>query len=571
MSIKIYHFCPERVITTIKMDEYCINLPEEAVFTEEGLLWNKRRIGNFCPIVYNKVEVICDDNIETSVKLQIHFTDGSQSGVHMVSLEELDDIDWFAFDQKCLINPDFRGAITYLTHIIRTALPTAQVEKQYLINRFGTHVIEGVPVFYTGNHIIMASSSENNLDIVATPLSYKMDFDTERYSERHSIIGMTKVLSLAPDAGMVLHAHILSGFMRSMFIDTRIKPCAVLEVTGPTGFKKTTYTSFLTQIYDREGDIKPLTRLNASVPAIADLLYKYEDCTVVLDDMHPADSRKIERQNEETFEEIVRIVGDDTGRGRMFGRKFTDKQPRCNVITTGEYPFGKGSTAARCLVIPFLKNIDSQKLFECQQEPLLVSTFYYYFIVWYIENYFDIKDSLAELLADFRKVNLGVHPRLAATQLCLFSAYLLFLRYCTEKGVLTTETARAERQAFWDLLTKIVKAQDKRTLPNTMEKENKPGNVDYYELIRMWYKEDSFDLAKNADRLKNHDGIIHKELLCLRSEKLLQKIQKVVSTATLNDVRRTLIAKGALKQDGEGKGIQIGKKRFYAIPLEKLR
>ena len=555
----------------INMDEYCINLPEEAIFTTEGLIWVDKKIGNFCPVICNKVEVICNDNIETSVKLIIRFTDGSQSGVHMVQLAELEVIDWFALEQRCMINPDFKSAKAYLAYLIRAALPTAQTVKHHLIKRFGTHIIAEVPVFYTGNDLIMSPAIENKPDIVMTPLPYKMDFDTERYSERDSIIGMTKVLSLAPDAGRVLHAHILSGFMRSMFIDTRIKPCAVLEVIGPTGLKKTTYTSFLTQIYDREGDIKPLTRLNASVPAIADLLYKYEDCTVVLDDMHPADSRKIERQNEETFEEIVRIVGDDTGRGRMAGGKFIEKQPRCNVITTGEYLFGKGSTAARCLVVPFLKEIDNKKLFECQQEPLIVSTFYYYYISWYITNYNEIRDSLTELIADFREVDLGVHPRLAVTQFCLFSAYLLFLRYCTEKGVLTIETARAERQTFWDLLTNLVKAQNKRTLPSIAGKESKPENVDYFQLIRMWYKEESFDLAKNADRLKGHDGIIHKDLLCLRSEKLIQKIQKVSPTTTLNDVRRALMAKGVLKLDGEGKGVQIGKKRFYAIPLKKLR
>lgn len=555
----------------INYDDCLNNIPVEASFTHEGLLWNGKRIANFCPIICNKVEIINDDDVTVAVKLNLNFTDGSISEGHTVQVTELEDIDWFALDPKCLINPDFKGAATYLAHIIRAAIPKVPLEKRYQINRFGTHVIEEVPVFYTGNHLIIPSSVENTPNIMLTPLQYKLDYDIKRYSEREAIIGMVKVLSLSPDVGRVILSHTLSGFMRSNFTGAKIKPCTVLEIPGPSGFKKTTYTSFLTQINDREEEIKPRIRLNASVPAIEALLNLYTDSTIVIDDMHPADSRKIERQNEETFEEIVRIVGDNTGRGRVLGGKFTEKQPRCNVITTGEYSFGKGSTAARCLSVPFINKIDDRKLYECQQEPLLVSTFYYYYISWYIENYFDIKDSLAELLADFRKVNLGVHPRLATTQLCLFSAYLLFLRYCTEKGVLTTETARAERQAFWDLLTKLVKAQDKRTLPNTMEKENKPGNVDYYELIRMWYKEDSFDLAKNADRLKNHDGIIHKELLCLRSEKLLQKIQKVVSTATLNDVRRTLIAKGALKQDGEGKGIQIGKKRFYAIPLEKLR
>lgn len=555
----------------IKIDYYFKNLPKEASFSAEGLLWNNRRIGNFCPIVCSKVEVICDNDIEASVKLAMCFADGSQSRVHTVPQSELDEINWFDLDERCLINPDFKGAMTYLAHIIRTVLSTAQVERQYRINRFGTHIIDGVPVFYNGSGLILPPSSESKSDIVLTPLKYKMDFDTEHYSERDSIVGMVKVLSLSPDVGRVILSHNLSGFMRLNFTDAKIKPCTVLEIPGPSGFKKTTYTSFLTQINDREEEIKPQIRLNASVPAIEALINLYTDSTIIIDDMHPADSRKIERQNEVTFEEIVRIVGDDTGRGRISGGKFTEKQPRCNVITTGEYSFGKGSTAARCLSVPFINKIDSQKLYECQQEPLLVSTFYYYYISWYIENYFDIQDSLVELLADFRKVDLGIHPRLAMTQICLFSAYLLFLQYCTEKGVLTIETARVERHAFWDLLTNLVKDQDKRTLPSTSVKENRLGNTDYFGLINMWYKDNSFDLAKNVKRLKDHDGIIHKGFLCLRSEKLMQKIQKVVPSATLNDVRRALLEKDALKLDGEGKGMQIGKKRFYGIPLKKLR
>jgi hypothetical protein len=59
----------------------------------------------------------------------------------------------------------------------------------------------------------------------------------------------------------------------------------------------------------------------------------------------------------------------------------------------------------------------------------------------------------------------------------------------------------------------------------------------------------------------------------LRGAKLVERIRKYVPTASLDEIVENLIAQDALKA-GKERTIQIyggGGKRFYAIPLKKLR
>jgi hypothetical protein len=324
----------------------------------------------------------------------------------------------------------------------------------------------------------------------------------------------------------------------------------------------------MTQIHNRNEGISRSPRLNASIAAAEKLLYQKNDCVIVLDDLFPAKSNKIKRDHEETLSEITRIIADGIGRGRMKGNQILLKQTTCGVIFTGEYYIGTGSDVARLLPLSFKNPIEHEKLHECQKEPLILSTFYHFFIRWYAENYSEIKAFLGNWLTVNRNMKFNVHPRLKETYFCLLSAYKLLLMYFAKIDYITRDIARSESNRFQRMLSDLIHAQDKNVRKSTNDKTEKNN---YFELVKAFYNANNFKYAKSADRLDDCDGIVHEKYLCLRGEKLLIKIKRVFPNATIHDIRNSLIEHKSLYLDGEGKNKKIGNKRLYAIPIKMLK
>jgi hypothetical protein len=556
----------------IERAAYLDKLPPEATFTDDnGLEWKEARVASFLPVPISLVEAVFDGIVKKSVRIVCLLKDGSESEPFTLPLLNLDKTDWASINPMFLTDPDCHKAIKYLAYIIQYMLPSIPVVKEYHINHTGAHIIDDIPIYSEGNRLVRSPSSKT-INVVLEPLPQRLVIDPERYSECEAVAGMIEFARLC-EAGIVIFAHAISAVMRAVFIDAGVIPCAVLQVIGDSGMFKTTYTSQLTQMYNRDGEIKPATRLNATPTVIEKILHENRDSVVILDDVHPAEAKDIVRKNEATLEEITRRIGDSRGRGHMEGGHQIERKPQGNAIVTGEYAYGKGSTAARTLSVNFTQQIDHVKFHQYQNERLLVSTFYHYFITWYISHYYEIRDTLKKWLADFRKTDIGVHPRLQETLFCLRAAYKFFLRYCVEQGFKSPETAKIQRDSFDALITGLVREQQKRVEQDSDSKGNMP---DYRKLIRTMFKGDSFHLAKSAKRFEDakHDGLIHSKCLCLRGEKLVGKIRKFSPAADLDEICGALLAEKALRAGKEKRTIQIygcGGLRFYAIPLDKIR
>ena len=554
--------------------QYIEKLPLDATFTvNKGLCWKDQPIGLLLPLVQSKVQVVTDGAVEDFVKLKIVFASGDENAnISPLPLRSISKIDWFALDARCILNPDCSKAGHYLACIIKSAVSSAPVEIEYLINRLGTHIVNGMPLFCTGDRLVLPRNADSKHNVVLAPKPYHLAVDTDRYPEKQAVAGMVKLVQLGVDAGRMIFAHSLLNVLRMAYIEIGITPCCILFLVGETGLKKTTFASFMTRLYNRDEGIDSPLRLNASVAAAEVVLNEMCDCTVVLDDLFPANSSQIKRKQEKTLIELTRIIGDNSGRARMSGKQVVSKQPRCGVLVTGEYLIGTGSDAARLLPISLKAPIDSAKLQTFQNEPLLLSTFYHFFIEWYIENWGGIQKLLTNWLTDFREKNYGVHARLQETLFCLSSAYKLFLQYCVDREFTLAAQARQQFQPFYDSLVKLIRAQNERV---KQVDDHNADKIDFLKLIRTLHKSNGFHVANNAKQLKEkHDGVIHHDCLCLRGTKLLEKIQCAHPATNLDDVIRSLVDHDALKRGSDKNSIQISGyhgKRFFAIKLGKLQ
>lgn len=240
----------------------------------------------------------------------------------------------------------------------------------------------------------------------------------------------------------------------------------------------------------------------------------------------------------------------------------------------GEYTIGKASTIPRALVVNITEPPNGAVLDEYQRNrPLLVSTFYYYFIRWYVDHFNEIRDSIDAKLTQLRRATASptTHGRLRDTQFYLEISYMVLLEFCKESRFCSEEDAKDTYQSFSTQLRTLVQAQETRFKESIEVK-----TIDYLDLIRDLYKQGAFHLAKDAENFKpeKHDGLIYYDCLCLRGKRLEKKLLSFTPSLSFVDCISYLLSKGALKLVESKNTVQIngtGGKRFYAIKLSKLR
>ena len=242
---------------------------------------------------------------------------------------------------------------------------------------------------------------------------------------------------------------------------------------------------------------------------------------------------------------------------------------RGNVVFIGEYIIGKDSTIPRALVVNLTKRPDGKVLDKYQRhQPLLVSTFYYFFIQWYVDHFDDICCEIDKQLTKFREMtdNSDIHGRLRDTKFYLQTSYMIFLEFCRESGFITSEDALDEYRLFCSEVTKLIQEQQARF------ETGKPKEVDYLKLIKSIYNDKKFHLADDIERFDpdKHDGLFHYGCLCLRGERLDKKIRKAVSGYEHKNMVNQLLSRNALKLVKRKHTVQIKGLRFYAIKLDKL-
>lgn len=523
---------------------------------------------NFYPHVESLEDVqdIEENLISSYVQIQLGFEDG-KSSTQTMQITELDRAQWLGMDKRCWFNPEVSKTkiSRYLEKIVRSQLDSAPRKKIYQANGPGIFIIEGEPVFYTGFEVIRSPVSAAPHEIIMQQRGKKnLDIDTG-LSEGEAVSGMFDLISLSSAPGRVILIYQILCLMRAAYVEAGKRPNFCIYLYGKTGTKKTTFSSFLTQVYDRGKGIASPPRLNASIPAAVEMMSDIAEDAIIFDDLYPAESNRIRKQQEETLVEITRIIGDGTVPARLRGKKVTFDSPKCGVIFTGEYVIGSGSDAARLLPIEMLPP-DGERLKYFQDHPLLVSTFYYFFIRWFIANYKEIVELLKEWLCNYRKIDLGVHARLQETHFFMISAFAILMQYCVEKNFLSHVDAIRLHGSFRNLITELVRQQDRQV------QQSGSGSLkvqDYWGSMRELYKSGQLSVASCIDQfdVEVHDGLLHKNRLYFRRDKLL----RYFPGSAIEDLVNALDAQGVLEKGEKNRTKQLSGlngMRFYVIPLD---
>jgi len=509
---------------------------------------------------------------EDFVRVRLSFKD-DKSTEAIIPVSGLDRIDWSKIDDRCIVNSRFRNAKGYIANIIRAGLHDAPEETKYSLNQLGFHNIEGLKLFVAGDRVFTPSSASNsNLNYELGILDFNLNID-ESLTPEKAFEGLKELANICPEVSRILIAHTILGIMRAAFEKVGSIPSTILVVVGRSGMLKSHYIPHMVQLYNRVDGIGPTTRFNSTKRFIEEVACKYRHCTMVVDDLHTAESRGIMKRNEDTAEEFIRRIGDNLGRGRMEGHTQVQNQFEGNVVYIGEYNIGKASTIPRELIVNITKTPDSNILDKYQRkQPLLVSTFYSYFIQWYIDNFDEIYEEIDSALTYFREKNKNssVHKRLLDAQFYLRISYMFFVKFCKSYDFCIEREAKNEYQDFCKELEKLIQEQQAR-----YDMDREPSPVDYLKVIQHLYEKGNFKIAKNEEKFSEdkHDGLIYYDCLCLRGGRLDKKLGKIIPDYERADCIKSLKDKRALKCYKGKNTVQIGGlngRRFYAIKLKNL-
>jgi len=542
---------------------------------------------NFYADVTEKVYIyrVPESKPTTHVTLQARFSDG-ESEAFTVALSDLDKVNWADIDDRCILYPDVAPATAqrYIVNHIREKLPDAETKTQYRICKVGNYTVGDESGYCIGGEVLRPPQADRSIVIEPEGICGTLDYDPD-LAEEEAIVDMFELMSLFPNLGRVLLAYNLLFLMWQLYAFAWKAPRFCLYIEGVTGAGKTTVSQFFCQLYNRRKGIEPPPRFDSSPAWLVQNLSELSHCVRVFDDLCPTDAKDVQREQEKTVIKVIRIIGDAVWPHRVNDTK--REPPAVGVVLIGEYLIkGTESDMARFLPIEVspLDDETIQRLTVFQQEnPLVTSTFYRNFIRWTVDNHDWAKAFLKEWWAaygrsDFTAFGTKVHPRLRETHYYMNTAYAMFLEYCTEKGCILEEDARALHESFLKLLTELVLAQQVRV--DEGKTNTKPdARIDYLAFIRELYKSGRFRLAPSAKEFNTeaHDGVVHLGRLYIYGESFRRIIGAANAnlTAVLDDLesRGALVLGNELEKD---RTVQLfinpkEKRRCYAIFLTHLK
>ena len=127
--------------------------PEWVFFNESGV-----PVSTFIPSAVGVVRVVGSTDEREAVRVRLRFKNGSDTET-TVPLSDLNRVDWFKIDHRCLTNSEYRRARGYIADTIRAGVSNVPVEKRYGLDRTGIHHINDTIVFAAGGRVITRSSA----------------------------------------------------------------------------------------------------------------------------------------------------------------------------------------------------------------------------------------------------------------------------------------------------------------------------------------------------------------------------------------------------------------------------
>lgn len=360
-----------------------------------------------------------------------------------IKYDELDGLDFEKVDISFLVNISVQNAHKLIIYNIKQQAAALEHKSVTLLDKLGWYR-NGAEICYNAGDCVITNSNITYLTNPELAKDYHLRI-CEHYSEKQAIKGMFDIMNIDVRYSPILVGAGLLGVMRSIIIEAGIRPPCAIYVVGETQNRKTTLTTLCTRLYNRDemgtDSTVNMARVCSSTPMLESLLASSRDCAFILDDLFRNPDSKMRKEAERNVRNILRNYADNSPRRNMRSQHEINGQ----LIITAEYIIDNITDIGRCFMVHIKDVIASERLTKAQSEPLMLSTFYYYFIKHCCMHYDKIIDFISneyELFKKERVSHKGHYERIYETGFLLMCMCKIVCNYALEKGVISAEVGK---------------------------------------------------------------------------------------------------------------------------------
>lgn len=332
----------------------------------------------------------------------------------------------------------------------------SEISGKNFFDKIGWHNFDGKHYYCAGNRII---PEIDDFRITEGLESLQFEIDSQ-LNDGEALEKSLKIMNIAYEISSVLYISGFVGICRQLFYDAGVKISAPIFLFGDSQTGKTTLAELATRMFNRSKltveRSQFYTRVSSTSYKVEQLISNCKDNTFILDDLHKAGNDSKLNQNEWVVCNAIRNLADNTARQT----KQSAFECLCQLVITSEYLLHNKSDIGRCFVIRADKNLINHSLTECQNEPLVLSTHYFYFIKWLADNYNSIVEEITEAFKKFRaKANEDCKfKRVYDYAFVLKTVFKIYCRYISSINV--DIEIKNMRRRFKNNIRKLIKEQE---------------------------------------------------------------------------------------------------------------
>ena len=304
-------------------------------------------------------------------------------------------------------------------------LAFGEIERGYYLEQSGViNFPDGMIRFLAGSELIPDNISRTYL--------------TASYLDNVRLVGegttslqeMEWALMEAPAQALLTLSYVLLTSVRSLVIEQGIDYRAVLYILGGQGLGKTTLAKRTAGLYQTEdGYVSGLVQAGSTMAGIRDMLIRFRDRPVIVDDLCLSAGKDTERRRREVGATLVREGSGNTPIIKKSGSGAVESHCHAGVILTAEFPLANLSDLSRCILVPVNEKLELAPSWT----PTVVGDVLRRFFTWFSDHRIAALNTLTESLNEGWKLKL--EKRVRTNYICLRWAFRTLLECLADSGM----------------------------------------------------------------------------------------------------------------------------------------
>lgn len=274
-------------------------------------------------------------------------------------------------------------------------------------------------------------------------------------------LGMKRICSdLCITTPLLLFTH--CGALCKLFELANVPIKFVMAVIGATNSRKTSMALCMTKTFCRNNIFKPEVSFDSTQGGIEVESSKHADSVLIIDDYHPAISKREQNRLAQLLEFVLRRYGDRITKKRMPDFSPNKAMGTYDVegvcVITGEDITGVQSSLTRTLVLEVNKESINNEILSYYQENLLILNTHMYDFIDYITRHFDeLVSYIRTRVMKIRETANFEIPRFCEYFAQLSAVAEIIAKYATERGFWNENNALRWLQECTQVLDLVIK------------------------------------------------------------------------------------------------------------------